>query len=273
VEFYEYEPPFNKYRQFYTRVPVPDVMHYSLRDYGNRVGFWRMLEVLDHYQVPVSVSLNLAVLAHFPEIRDAMMERHWEIFSHGLYNTRFLFGMSKEEERNWVQENIDMLFRYTGKQLKGMFGPAGSLTPNSMELMAECGIVYVVDWFMDDQPFPVVVNTGRLVNVTYAWEINDARVMGGAGFGGTYEADYFSEICKRQFDRLYDEGVENGRVMCIALHPYIIGQPWRIRYLDQLIDYILSHSNVWVTTSDQLAEYYLANYYDLEIGQEGATLR
>lgn len=262
VEAYEYQTPYNAHRQFYQRVPEPDVMSYGLRDYGNRVGFWRMLEVFDTYKLPASVSLNLAVLEHYPEIRDAMLEREWELFSHGIYNTRFIYGMSREEERAWVNENIDMMHRLTGRKLKGMFGPAGSLTANSMELWAEAGLTYAVDWFFDDQPFPIDVKTGKLVNVTYAWELNDARVMGGPGYGGAYECEYFAQICKDQFDVLYEEGAESGRAMCIALHPYIIGMPWRLRYLDDILGYILSHDGVWVTTSDRIAEYYLDHYYD-----------
>ena len=106
IEFYEYQPPPNKYRNAWPRVPHPDVMHYSYRDYGNRVGFWRMLEVFDRYQVRATVSLNMAVLDHFPEIRDAMVERDWEFMSHGIYNTRFLFGLSEEEERAFYQDTI-----------------------------------------------------------------------------------------------------------------------------------------------------------------------
>jgi allantoinase len=262
IEHYEFAPPPNEYRRFWTRTPAPDVMGYGLRDYGNRVGFWRMLEVMDHYDIPASVSLNLAVLEIFPEISEAMLERSWSIFSHGLYNTRFLFGMSPDEERAWVGENLSLFRRHTGRQLKGMFGPALSQTPQSMEIWAEAGISYVVDWFMDDQPFPIHVKSGRLVNVTYGWETNDARSMGGSAFGGAFEVDYFTQICKRQFDVLYDEGDTGGRVMCIALHPYLMGQPWRIGYLEDLFAYIRGHDRVWLTTAEEIAEHYLANYYE-----------
>jgi allantoinase len=161
-----------------------------------------------------------------------------------------------------VGENLSLFRRHTGRQLKGMFGPALSQTPQSMEIWAEAGISYVVDWFMDDQPFPIHVKSGRLVNVTYGWETNDARSMGGSAFGGAFEVDYFTQICKRQFDVLYDEGDAGGRVMCIALHPYLMGQPWRIGYLEELFAYIRGHDRVWLTTAEEIAEHYLANYYE-----------
>jgi peptidoglycan/xylan/chitin deacetylase (PgdA/CDA1 family) len=265
VEFHQYRPPANEYRSFYARMPVPDVMFYGHLDYGNRVGFWRMLEVFDRRRAPVSVSLNLSVLEHFPEIREAILDRRWSIFSHGLYNTQLLFGMSEAEERAWVAENMEFHRLHTGRELGGMFGPALSQTPRSMELWAEAGIRYVVDWFMDDQPFPIRVAKGRLVNVTYGWELNDARVIGGAAYGGTYEADYFLQICKDQLDVLVEEGAEDGRAMCVALHPYLMGQPWRIDYLDELLAHLESRPGVWLTTAEAIADHYLAEHHDAAV--------
>ena len=109
----------------------------------------------------------------------------------------------------------------------------------------------------DDQPVPIKVNSGKLVSVPYSIELNDSTV-----FRQHYEGDYFSMICKAQFDQLYREGAESGRVMCIALHPFLIGQPHRIRFLEDILDYIMSHEGVWQTTADDIAEYYIANYYD-----------
>lgn len=263
VEHYEYQPPPSKYREPWPRVPHPDVMHYSYRDYGNRVGFWRMLEVFDHHKIRATVSLNMAVIEHFPEIRDAMVERNWDFMTHGIYNTRYLFGMSAAEERAFYKDNIETLRRQTGKQLKGMLGPAFSATPDTSDLMAEAGLMYHVDWFLDDQPFPIHVKRGRLVGVPYSREINDALIFSGP----SYEGEYFVQACKDQFDTLYEEGAESGRVMCIALHPFLIGQPHRLKYLDEALGYILSHEGVWATTADDIAEYYLANYHDDQVAR------
>ena len=110
---------------------VPDVPNWSWAEYGARVGFWRMLEVFDHHRVRASVSLNMAVLEHFPEIRDAMVARNWDYITHGIYNTRYLFGLTPDEERAFYQDNIDTLYRHTGKQLHGMLGPAFSSTAST----------------------------------------------------------------------------------------------------------------------------------------------
>jgi peptidoglycan/xylan/chitin deacetylase (PgdA/CDA1 family) len=268
VEFYELEPPANPYRQPWPR--SPDVRGYSWRDYGNRIGFWRMLEVFDHYNLRATVSLNMGVLDLFPEICEAMVSRDWELMSHGIFNTRYLFGLTIDEERELIEDTIETLRRHTGKQLKGMFGPHASITPNTMELMAEAGLIYSADWYVDDQPFPINVKTGRLVCIPYTWELNDGLLMT-AGYGkgmGMYEADYFLQICKDQFDTLYEEGAESGRVMCIALHTSIFGQPYRVRYLDDALGYILSHDGVWTPTADEIAEYFLEHHYDETVAHQ-----
>ena len=127
VEHYEYLPDVDGLRDPWPRTPHPDVQQYSYRDYGNRVGFWRMLEPLDKYSIRCTVSLNLAVLEHFPEIGEAMVERHWDFMSHGIYNTRYMYGMTDDDEMRFYRDNIDTLYEHTGKKLKGMLGPAWSI--------------------------------------------------------------------------------------------------------------------------------------------------
>ena len=238
-------------------MPSPDVQAYAYRDYGNRIGFWRMLEVLDAHHVKCGASLNLAVLEHYPEIAKAMVERDWDFMSHGLYNTRYLYTYDEDRERGFYRDCIETLKRHTGKQLKGMLGPAFSGTARTPDLMAEAGLIYHADWVHDDQPVPIRVAAGKLVSVPYSVELNDAPA-----FRTNYEGDFFARICEAQFDQLYEEGAVSGRVMCIALHPYLIGQPHRIRYLDEILGYVLSHEDVWQATADEIAEYYIANHYD-----------
>ena len=258
VEHYEYMPENEGVRNPWPRTPYPDVQQYSYRDYGNRVGFWRMLEPLDKHGIKCCVSLNVAVLEHFP--------RSWRghgAAGLGLYEPRHLqhplpLHHDEDSEREFYQDTIETLRRYTGKQLKGMLGPAISGTARTPDLMAEAGLIYHTDWMHDDQPVPIKVNSGKLVSVPYSIELNDSSMMR----DNHYEGDYFARICKAQFDQLYKEGAESGRVMCIALHPFLIGQPHRIKYLDDILGYIMSHDGVWQTTADEIAEYYIANYYD-----------
>ena len=258
VEHYEYMPDDDSARTPWPRTPFPDVQQYSYRDYGNRVGFWRMLESLDKYNIRCCVSLNMAVLEHFPEIGQAMVQRDYDYMSHGIYNTRYLYTYTEDQEREFYRDTIDTLKLHTGKQLKGMLGPAISGTERTPDLMAEAGLIYHTDWMHDDQPIPIKVKSGKLVSVPYSIELNDSSLLR----DNHYEGDYFARICKAQFDQLYKEGAESGRVMCIALHPFLIGQPHRIKYLDDILSHIMSHDGVWQTTADDIADYYNENYYD-----------
>ena len=258
VEHYEYMPDDDSARTPWPRTPFPDVQQYSYRDYGNRVGFWRMLESLDKFNIRCCVSLNMAVLEHFPEIGQAMVQRDYDYMSHGIYNTRYLYTYTEEQEREFYRDTIDTLRLHTGKQLKGMLGPAISGTERTPDLMAEAGLIYHTDWMHDDQPVPIKVKSGKLVSVPYSIELNDSSLLR----DNHYEGDYFARICKAQFDQLYKEGAESGRVMCIALHPFLIGQPHRIKYLDDILSHIMSHEGVWQTTADDIADYYIENYYD-----------
>ena len=264
VEHYEFVARPNPYRVVWSRVPQPDVFEYGSHDYGNRAGFWRLLEVFDHHKIRGTASLNLAVMDHFPEVRDAMVNRDWALMSHGVYNSSYLFGVSAEEERAFYRDSIERLHRHTGKKLKGMLGPAFSATAETPDLMAEAGLIYQADWFLDDQPFPLNVRSGSLIAMPYGREINDSFLS------ATGE---FVQACKDQFDVLYEEGAEGGRVMCIALHPHITGQPHRVRDLFDALEYILAHKGVWATTADDIADFYLENYYDAALARLRGTMK
>jgi allantoinase len=258
VEVYELLPPANPFFTAWGRVPVPpDVMSYAYRDYGNRVGFWRVLEVLDRHGVRATASLNVAVLDRFPEIARAMAERDWAIMGHGIYNTRFLYGIDPEDERALYRDMRERVRRATGRDMRGAFGPHASLSPHTMDLLADEGFLYSADWLVDDQPFPIATARGRLVGVPYSFEINDGPL-----FLGSFSDEEFVQRCRDQFDVLYAEGAEDGRVMCIAFHPFLLGQPHRIDLLDEALGYVLGHDDVWLTTADEIAEWYLDNVYD-----------
>jgi peptidoglycan/xylan/chitin deacetylase (PgdA/CDA1 family) len=229
------------------------------------VGFWRMLEVLDKHAIRCTVSLNLSVLHRYPEIRQAMLEREWDFMSHGICNTSYITTFDEEREREWLRLNVDLFEQHTGRKLKGFFGPSSSCTSNTADLLAELGFRYHCDWVHDDQPVPLKVKSGRLISVPYTMEMNDGPVLRTSG-----DTDYFARICKLQFDQLYREGAESGRVMCIATHPCWTGQPHRVRYLDEVLQYILGHDAVWQTTADEIADYYYEHCYDSMVAHVAA---
>lgn len=270
VMFYEYKPPHHPQRDAWPRTPHPDVRSYGHQDYGNRVGFWRMVDIIDKHAMPCTACLNAAVLQHVPDLRNAIVERGWDIMSHGVYNTRFLWGMSADEERAFHKDVIDTVFDLTGKRIHGALGPGPqSVTDRTPDILAELGLKFQADWFHDDQPFPINVRKGKFISVPYSLEISDSSVIG-TGPGAAYEGDDFAEMIKRQFDTLYAEGAESGRVMCISLHAYLIAQPHRARYLDEALRYILSHDGVWKTTAKEIASWYLTHSYDAVAAHCGA---
>ncbi len=260
VEHHDYTPPHNPARDPFPRVPHPDVQQYSIRDYGNRVGFWRTAEVMDEFGVRCTLSLNLAVLEHFPQIRDAIVARRWAVMAHGFYNTRFMYGMSEDEERAFYVDQIETVRRETGMPVKGMLGPGVTGTERTPDLMAEAGFIYHADWVHDDQPVPIRVAKGKLFSIPYSWEINDGPL-----FARHYDGAYFAQIAKLQFDRLYEEGDRTGLVYCLAIHPFRIGQPHMIDHLRDIVRHIASRKDVWLATGDEIADHYLANYYDRDV--------
>ena len=257
IEFYELDPPQNPGRRPWSK-PHPDVVPHSHRDYGNRAGFWRMMEVMEKYGVRGSVSLNVAMCQHHPEIIEACSALDWEFFSHGVYNTRYTYTMTEAQERAMMEDVIKTIKDCTGQDTDGWLAPALSYTTNTFELLAEYGIKYTCDLFHDDQPQPVNTKSGRLISVPYSLEMNDTVVLSMMG----KSSRHYTEILKANFDQLYEEGAENGQVMCIPLHPFLIGQPHRIGNFAEVLDYITGHDKVWVTTGREIAAHYYEHHYD-----------
>lgn len=257
VEFYELNPPRNPSRAAWSR-PAPDIQNYSYRDYGNRVGFWRMLDVMKRCGMRGSVSLNVAMCEHHPEVIAACAENGWEFYSHGTYNTRYLMGMDEAQERAVIQDSIDTIKKHTGQKLDGWLAPALTYTDRTMDLVAEMGLTYVCDLFHDDQPGPVKTAKGKLASIPYSLEMNDTIVYN----VNQVSPRRYGDIIKRQFDRLYREGEKSGTVMCIPLHPYLIGQPYRLAAFEEALQYITSHDKVWLATGREIAEHFNAHYYD-----------
>lgn len=255
IEYFEVDQPAASLRP----VPyLPDVANYAWRDYGARVGIWRIMELLDRYAVRSSVMLNSQVCHYYPIIVEEAKRRGWEFLGHGVTNSRRLVKLSEDEERAVIHEVVTTIAAAAGTPPKGWLGPAMAETFNTPDLLAEVGIEYVCDWCNDDQPYPMRVRSNRLISVPYTNELNDLPAFLGMGVS----AEQFLRMIRDQFDVLYREGARSGRVLCLALHPFILGRPTRIRYLEEALDYILGHDGVWCTTSGEIAAWYYEHYYE-----------
>ena len=229
---------------------VPDALNYGWRDYGPRVGIWRLIEIFDRYGIRASALLNSDVAERYPQIIAAGVERAWAWLAHGKTNSTIHSGLAVEEEREVLREIVETIQRATGTRPRGWMGPGLSETFATPELLAELGLGYVLDWTNDDQPYPL--NVPGMLSVPYSVELNDVGIFTFKSHTGPE----FVQMVKDQFDQLYADAQTGGRVMAMALHPFVIGQAFRARYLDEALAYIAGHDGVWLTTSDAIAEHY-----------------
>ena len=242
---------------------VPDPLNYGWRDYGTRVGIWRMMDLFDRVGMRASVLLNADVCRSCPEILEEGNKRDWVWLAHGKNNSTLEVNMELEEERRYLADVVNTIKQASGKQPRGWLGPALTETFNTLDLLAELGLTYTCDWCNDDQHYPMRVKNGRMISVPYSIEVNDIPVMLDKGL----PAEQFAQMIKDQFDQLYEEGEQSGRIMAVALHPFLIGHPFRHKYLAQALEYEVGHDKVWLTTSDEIADWYYANYYDQAVAQ------
>jgi len=235
----------------------PDVPGYSLRDYGSRVGVFRIMDVLDKYRIRASVLLNAEVCSQQPQIIEEGKKRQWEWLGHGMTNSYSMIDCGLTEERSTIRSVKEIIAAATGHHPKGWLSPGLGETANTPDYLAAEGFEYVCDWACDEQPVPMRVKTGRMLIVPYQLGINDLPVFTREHRTGH---EYFRMVCD-QFDTLYRDSESGGRVLCLPLHPYVIGVPHRIKYLDAALDYICSHRGVWRATGWEIAEWYYHHYY------------
>ena len=238
-----------------TGAPVPDIPAWSARDYGNRVGVFRLMEVLDRYGIRATVALNSDVCAQHPAIIEEGAKRKWEWMGHNESNTRRLNDVKPGEEPRIIHNALATIARATGKRPVGWLGSGLQETWATVDLLAAEGCEYVADWVNDDQPYVMTLEGGgSLVSLPYSHEINDKPAFERAH----RTAEEFKEMICRQFDVLYREGAESGRVMAIAIHPYLTGVPHRIGAFDAALEYICRHPGVWRATGAEIARHYVS---------------
>ncbi len=231
---------------------APDPLNYGWRDYGPRVGIWRLIESLDRHGIRASVLLNSDVCSRYPQILRAGLERDWAWLAHGRDNSTFQAGMNRDEERAYLTEVVTTIEKATGRRPQGWLGPALTETFETPSLLAELGLRYTLDWTNDDQPYELTVP--GMLSVPYSIEMNDVTLF----VTKSYTGPQFLEAVKDQLDQLYADSAESGRVMALPLHPFSVNQPFRHKYLDQALEYIAGHEGVWLATSDEIAEAYRA---------------
>ncbi|MES2535601.1 MAG: polysaccharide deacetylase family protein [Pseudomonadota bacterium] len=231
---------------------VPDVLNYSWRDYGPRVGFWRMLEVLSKHGVKATAALNSDVCKYYPELIKAGNEHGWEWMAHGKNNSSLITKLDEDQERALINEVIDTIEQGTGKRSRGWLSPALSETFNTPDILAEAGIEYTANWVNDEQPYPMRVKKGSLVSLPYAIELNDIPAFLDLKQSG----EQFATMIRDTFDVLHEESAASARVMAISLHPFLIGHPHRSKPFERALQYIKDSGDVWFATGSEILDWY-----------------
>ena len=234
----------------------PDVLNYSWRDYGVRVGIWRMMEVMERYGVKGTVALNSDVCKHYPRIIEEGMKLNWEWMGHGLTNSIMFKDQSEAEERAQIKEAVTTITRSVGKAPRGWLSPALSETVHTLDILAENGIEYVGNWVNDDQPYPMKVKKGSMTSMPYSAELNDIPAL----LGLHQSPERFGQMICDQFDVLYEDGAKTGRVMSICLHPFLVGHPHRSKYFAKALAHVASRQEVWLATGSEIVDWYRNNY-------------
>jgi allantoinase len=237
--------------------PQPDVLNYAWREYGNRVGAWRLLELFQSLDLPCSVLVNAAIYEHCPELPAAFQARGDEIVGHGRSNSERQGVLDEAAEALLIAEATATIARHAGASPKGWLGPWISQSAATPDLLREAGYEYLLDWCHDDQPVWMRTRSGTaILSVPYPQELNDIPAV----IGRRMNADAFADMIVDQLEEMLLQQAEGpALVMGLALHPYIVGQPHRLRHLRRALAHVAGkRDRLWIATAGAIADHFAA---------------
>ncbi len=236
-------------------MPPPDVLNHSWREYGNRVGAWRVLDLYAKAGVPLSILLNSAVCEEAPDLIAACKAQQCEMIAHGYSNSETMAGMAEETQRAYLHRVAAQIALATGKAPEGWASPWLAETLQTPDLLQESGYRYLLDWCMDDQPVWMKTRAGRILSVPYTQELNDSSAI----IGRQVDARDFADMIVDQFDEMRATADDQALVMSVITHSFIIGQPFRLRAFRRALDHILQYRDeLWITQPGEIARHYAA---------------
>lgn len=237
---------------------VADFPNFTWREYGQRVGVWRLFKLFEEHGAPFSITINAKTALERPEIIEHANQRGWEIVAHnyeqGELLTRYTFDIAKE--RSLIEATLAAYEKVVGRKARGWLSSSLRSTPNTPDILAEKGLQFFCDYMNDEQPYLIQTPSGPIVNVPYTIEINDFTFFHRRAMS-TWDA---ARMLKDQFDELYREGAESGRIMNIGLHPHVSGHPHRMPCFREFLTHAKKHPDVWWTTREEIAAWYLQNH-------------
>ena len=233
--------------------PYPSYWDYTQRDYGNRVGIYRLMRVLDQRGLRATALLNGAVAMRYPALAKEIAASQWEVAAAGLDMGHLHHGgLPEAEERALVKQAVGALRGAFASKIRGWHSPAHSESMRTLDLVAESGLDYVTDWINDDMPYPVTTSAGTLTAMPLAWDLSDQRLL----FQQHMDTAEFVEQVLRAFKTLYAEAAStgSGRILTLTITPWLMGQPHRIRALAAMLDRILDYAGVWPATGAEIVD-------------------
>ncbi len=229
---------------------LPDVPNWTWHEYGMRVGFWRFKALFDRLGLKPTLSVNARVCIDYPRVAQACCDAGWEFMGHAFEQGPI---HNEKDPPAMIARSLDTIEKFTGKRPAGWLGPGLTQTCDTPEHLAAAGIRYIGDWVYDDEPTEIRTANGPLVTLPYSVETNDIPMM----IVQHHEAAHWRQRCLDSFERYYQEGAERAKILAIAIHPYISGQPFRIKYLEQVYDAIGRSPGVLHWNGEQILEWYL----------------
>jgi allantoinase len=231
--------------------PMPDIPNWAWHEYGNRVGFWRLLETLDALKITAALAINGTAIKAYEPISRAALERKWEFMGHGLTQTNMQHVKNEREDIAQTRAEIE---RVTGRKPRGWLGPGLTETWETPDLLIEEGFDYVCDWVLDDQPVWLKTRTRPILNVPYTQECNDVAMMLIQHHGA---AEYRNRAID-QFNQIYSDSRDSARIMALVVHPYIMGAPHRSRYFREALEHMRTHKDVVFWTGEQIHDWFVS---------------
>jgi len=231
----------------------PDYARLSHREYGHRVGIFRLLDVLEKHNVPATIAMDAITAENYPYLVRHCIDRGCEIIGHGVSVSRMITSkMSEVEEKDYIQSSIDSLSRATGSAPAGWLGPEYGESDRTPRLLADAGIRYVCDWANDEQPYAMTAGGNPFFALPLLYELDDVASLAQRK---VTVADYQRRLIE-SFDVLHNDGAANGRVMALNWHPWLVGQPFRVSAVDEALEYMMAQGGVWAATGSEIVEWY-----------------
>jgi allantoinase len=239
---------------------LPDVPHWSWHEYGMRVGAWRFFELYERLGITPTLAVNARTCEDYVRVAEEAKRLRWEFMGHA-YDQMPIHKI--EDQAGMIGRSMDILERFSGRRPLGWLGPGLTETLETPELLAGAGVKYIGDWVYDDEPTVITTAKGPLVTLPYTVEINDITMM----IVQHHESEYLLRRAIDQFDRLYAEGSRRAKVMALAIHPYISGQPHRIKYLEAIYEHARRFEGVLYWTGEQIFDWYMSTRQSARKGE------